>query len=248
MLDYCPAGDLLSLVTDKGMTRTQRLERCRDAVGQIASALQYLHNLQIAHRDLKPENMLLGTNKTVQLCDFGWAVWWHPGQYNRTLCGTAEYVPPCMLYKNSAGYRSYHASNVDAWALGIFAIEFLEGASLFSLDQSDGPFPTQDEQHACIFEKIRRFKGLPVPVETTETNADECCFWDLVSQLVQIDPEDRMQASEALEHDFLRPKIADRGDASPRSTMDTSIMDEQLSVAQRVQVFQETMLSSPGRE
>eukprot|EP00796_Vickermania_ingenoplastis_P011629 gene11629-8017_t len=40
---------------------------------QILDALSYIHQLQIVHRDIKPANVLMDSNCTAQLCDFGLA-------------------------------------------------------------------------------------------------------------------------------------------------------------------------------
>ena len=36
-------------------------------------ALYYLHSNRIIHRDMKPQNILIGSNRAVKLCDFGFA-------------------------------------------------------------------------------------------------------------------------------------------------------------------------------
>lgn len=40
---------------------------------QIASAIEYLHNLDIAHRDIKLENVLLDNSNNAKLIDFGFS-------------------------------------------------------------------------------------------------------------------------------------------------------------------------------
>jgi len=43
----------------------------RFIIYQMAKALKYLHTGFIIHRDLKPSNVLVNSNCTIKLCDFG---------------------------------------------------------------------------------------------------------------------------------------------------------------------------------
>jgi serine/threonine protein kinase len=242
VLEYCALGDLVSHMAHwRG--RQQRLERCRLYLRQVAAALVYLGQLQVAHRDLKPENMVLTTKDTVKLCDFGWAVWWQPGQFQRTLCGTAEYVVPEML-RGSKDERKYRAEFVDPWALGILAVELVQGASPFCLTEADFEMvelPEKNEQE-IIFEKIRRFPGMDKTIPANEmADKEMTSFWDLVSRLVQIEPESRISASEVLEHAFLCP----HDDTTMVTDTDSSAStDLRPTVAQRCQIFEQSTLSS----
>ena len=40
---------------------------------QVADILRYLHLCSVVHRDIKPENLLMHTNGTLKLADFGLA-------------------------------------------------------------------------------------------------------------------------------------------------------------------------------
>ena len=57
--------------------------------------LEYLHNNKIVHRDLKPGNIVLKSDKTLKICDFGLAVRLNDFDSERdTFCGTPNYVAP----------------------------------------------------------------------------------------------------------------------------------------------------------
>lgn len=40
---------------------------------QLAKGLKFLHSAEIIHRDLKPSNLLLNSDCTMKICDFGLA-------------------------------------------------------------------------------------------------------------------------------------------------------------------------------
>jgi serine/threonine protein kinase len=243
VLEYCALGDLVSHM-QHWRGRQQRLERCRLYLRQVTAALAYLDQLQVAHRDLKPENILVLTDRdTVKLCDFGWAVWWQPGQFQRTLCGTAEYVVPEML-QGSKDERMYRAEFVDPWALGILAIELFLGVTPFCMTELD--LEAEKNEQEIIFEKIRRFSGMAKIIPANEmADKEMSSFWDLVSRLVQIEPESRISASEALKHAFLCPHDATTMTTDTGSSAWTNLRP---TVAQRCQIFQQsTMTSSSAR-
>ena len=48
-------------------------EEVRAIARQLVKALHYLHSNRIIHRDMKPQNILIGSQRVVKLCDFGFA-------------------------------------------------------------------------------------------------------------------------------------------------------------------------------
>jgi serine/threonine protein kinase len=67
---YYKRGDLFEAVKSKdGLGETKSLKYFK----QIASALEYVHEANIAHRDIKLENMVIDDDSNAKLIDFGFA-------------------------------------------------------------------------------------------------------------------------------------------------------------------------------
>ena len=99
-----------------------------DIVAQTAAGLQAAHALGLIHRDIKPGNLLLASDGTVKITDFGIsrAIGSAPVTVTGVVMGTAGYLAPERI----AGAQATPAS--DLYALGIVAYECLAGAPPFA--------------------------------------------------------------------------------------------------------------------
>lgn len=108
------------------------IDRLRGLLPQLLSALGYLHERGIVHRDLKPSNVLVESDGTLRLLDFGLVgeAGTAPAQ---SIQGTVAYIAPEQILG-----RSPHPTN-DLYALGAMLFEVLVGFP---------PFPAQRKRDA----------------------------------------------------------------------------------------------------
>jgi NIMA (never in mitosis gene a)-related kinase len=96
-------------------------------IGQLAAALEHIHELRVAHRDLSATNVLLGAHDDVKLCDFGSAaVVGSDGRIaagseeaDQPLVGTPYYMSPQAVARRDVGLAC------DLWALGVVIFELV---------------------------------------------------------------------------------------------------------------------------
>ncbi len=123
VMEYIPGEDLADRLEKRGPLPEKEL---LPWIGQIASALSYLHERQppVIHRDIKPANIRLADNgERAMLVDFGLAKVYDPGQ--RTTIGaraiTPGYSPPEQYGQTTTDARS------DIYALGATMYHLLTG-------------------------------------------------------------------------------------------------------------------------
>ncbi|KAM9316466.1 PAS domain-containing serine/threonine-protein kinase [Gastrophryne carolinensis] len=136
---------------------------------QLVSAVGYLHSHYILHRDIKDENVIIASDFTIKLVDFGSAALFQPGKLFSTFCGTTEYCAPEVLLGNP-----YPGPELEMWSLGV---------TLYTLIFGENPF--------CEVEEILEAELNPPFTVSQELQ-------DLISGLLHREPEERMTLDELL--------------------------------------------------
>ncbi|NXC61096.1 SGK3 kinase, partial [Aleadryas rufinucha] len=123
VLDFVNGGELFFHLQRE---RSFPEHRARFYAAEIASALGYLHSINIVYRDLKPENILLDSLGHVVLTDFGLCKEGiATSDTTATFCGTPEYLAPEVIKKQP------YDNTVDWWCLGAVLYEMLYGLPPF---------------------------------------------------------------------------------------------------------------------
>jgi len=120
IMELVTGGELFDKIVEKGQYSEKEAAAM---VKKILSAVDYLHQNNIAHRDLKPENLLLkGVDDTeVMISDFGLSKIVGVQSMMDTACGTPYYVAPEVL--SASGYDK----EVDLWSIGVITYLLLCG-------------------------------------------------------------------------------------------------------------------------
>ncbi|KAJ3191627.1 hypothetical protein HDU82_003528 [Entophlyctis luteolus] len=97
---------------------------------QIIQCLDYLHANNISHRDLKDENIVVDSNYSIRVIDFGSAFISHAAgkdEFHDTFHGTVEYAAPEALSQ-----PAYQLLPADMWSCGVLLFVMLSGSLPFA--------------------------------------------------------------------------------------------------------------------
>uniref|UniRef100_A0AAY4EZF2 Serine/threonine-protein kinase DCLK2 n=1 Tax=Denticeps clupeoides TaxID=299321 RepID=A0AAY4EZF2_9TELE len=202
VMELVKGGDLFDAITSSNKYTE------RDASGMLynlASAIKYLHSLNIVHRDIKPENLLVyehqDGSKSLKLGDFGLATVVDGPLY--TVCGTPTYVAPEIIAETGYGLK------VDIWAAGVITYILLCGFP---------PFRGSTDDQEALFDQILMGQ-LEFPLPYWDNVSDTAK--ELISCMLQVEVDQRFTALQVLDH----PWVNDDG---------MSENEHQLSVAGKI--------------
>lgn len=200
-MELCTGGSLVSGLKNQKAGYDESM--AATLVEKILSAILYCHHHGIVHRDIKLDNIIFESkakDAELKLIDFGFASAVEPGNEVMTAhLGTPSYMAPELWLRESTGYDS----SVDMWAIGASAYMLLSGTR---------PFHSSDkhEKARMIVEDELAFPSY-LWKQVSEDARDFCTC------LMQKHPKDRLSASEALKHPWIRKHSSahsDPGDAA----------------------------------
>eukprot|EP00164_Ancoracysta_twista_P005943 GFYU01008183.1.p1 GENE.GFYU01008183.1~~GFYU01008183.1.p1 ORF type:complete len:915 (-),score=288.09 GFYU01008183.1:169-2913(-) len=178
LMEIVYGGNLLNLMENLVTERFDE-KSSQFFVGNTLLGLKYLHDKDILHRDIKPENLMLDVTGYVKITDFGCAKQTEKRTF--TVLGTPDYVAPEVLLNKG------HGPAVDYWAVGVLVYEFLAGRP---------PFESPDE-----LERIYNIVGVTYEFPDFFTAPAK----DLVSSLLQYNPEARLGAKNGVQDIMKHP-------------------------------------------
>ena len=157
---------------------------------QILKAVCYCHGMNIVHRDLKPENILIVKRMKngchpIKIIDFGTAKIFSKEKKETLLIGSAYYIAPEVLDRN-------YTEKCDLWSCGVIMYILLTGRP---------PFGGNTDME--IMQKIKSGKydltKYPWGIISKEAK-------DLIKDLLQLNPGQRLSAEKALKHPWFSTK------------------------------------------
>jgi serine/threonine protein kinase len=170
VMEYLDGGDLKQKIRE-GITEREAIAYLE----QIASALARIHEIGVLHRDLKPGNIMLRSDGSIALIDFGLAKRLRLKLEitgNGEIFGTPYYMSPEQGHASAVDIRS------DIYSLGIIFYEMLTGEKPFRADTALGI--------------VYLHANAPVPMLPARFSEHQA----LLNMMLAKDPADRLQSAE----------------------------------------------------
>ncbi|GFM27416.1 bifunctional protein-serine/threonine kinase/phosphatase [Novosphingobium sp. PY1] len=166
----------------------------RSIVKQVASGLQALHRLEILHRDLRPANVIVDSEGTARIIDFGSALVagldeLAPRAEDAMFAGTMQFTAPEIWLGAGASRKS------DLWSLGAIAYFMLTRSLPYGVRLSAAR--TRSAQRKLAY------------IPASEINPEVPDWMDAaLARALALDPADRYEELSEFTYDFAHPNTA----------------------------------------
>ncbi|KAL1793741.1 hypothetical protein ACET3X_008723 [Alternaria dauci] len=206
---------------------------------QVLRGIEYLHDQDIVHRDLKPDNILMSSleyGARVIITDFGSARFLpgknsqNPPQNNKyhrmfSYVGTLEYTAPEIHRLNKAiPVDDGYSKAVDMWSVGSITATVLTGDLMFS-DRRHPEYDTNPRGVIMGLAAICDLSNLDDPYHPSWANVSYHPK-DFIKGLLVLKEEERMTASEALDHEWFTSYAQDFEDLYAKANADWEPREE----------------------
>ncbi|KAG5937038.1 hypothetical protein E4U53_000096 [Claviceps sorghi] len=189
VMEMCKKGVIMSVGLEKSADPYND-ESCRCWFRDLLLGIEYLHAQGVIHRDIKPDNLLLSDDDVLKIVDFGVSEMFDKSDSMRVSksAGSPAFMPPELCGK----HQHVSGTAADIWSMGV---------TLFCLKYGRIPFNRSGVLE--IYEAIK----LDDPFIPEGEDAD---FVDLMSRILEKNPEKRITMPELREHPWVT-----RGGADP---------------------------------
>ncbi|KAJ3028054.1 UNVERIFIED_CONTAM: hypothetical protein HDU68_002570 [Siphonaria sp. JEL0065] len=190
--EYCAGGEAFDFLCNVNRMDDQD-PVTRKMFREIVEAVAYCHEKNFVHRDLKLENVLLTEDFTVKVIDFGFTRPYNERNLLDTYCGSVAYAAPEMITG-----KKYSGPRADIWSLGVILYTLLCGY-----------LPFDDDNEAVVHQKINALdyelpdflsEGIYDPLPPFIVEHKILDSKSLISQILQINPTDRISVQDILSH------------------------------------------------
>jgi len=205
ILELCDGGDLYNRLPYSEMDAAY-------ITGKLLSAIKYMHDHGIVHRDLKFENIIFESKHSkaeIKVIDFGLSK-----KFASTQIGVMHEGVGTLYSMSPQVLQGVYGSQADLWSCGVI---------IYMLLSSHRPF--YSKKRKIMIDKIMRCdysfgKSYWDPVSSEAK--------DMISNLLVIDPKQRMDSTKALKHKWLSKefKLSDRRpDQTTRDAVQDNLMN-----------------------
>ncbi|KAJ3416908.1 hypothetical protein HDV05_007966 [Chytridiales sp. JEL 0842] len=178
--ELCSGGEAFDYIVAHGKLPDRGAET-RRIFRQVVEAVQYCHGKGFVHRDLKLENVLLTSDLTVKVIDFGFTREYNDRNLLDTYCGSVAYSAPEMI----SGIK-YSGPLADIWSLGVI---------LYTL--VCGYLPFDDDNDVLLHKKITQLDYELPDFLHSDTK-------DLITSILKLSPTERLSISSILAHPWFQ--------------------------------------------
>ncbi|XP_071312578.1 serine/threonine-protein kinase PAK 3-like [Agelaius tricolor] len=179
VMEYMDGGTLSDVISKTYLSEDETAAISRECL----QGLDFLHSNNVIHQDVKSSKILLKTDGSVKLADFGLFAQLTPEQGRRSsVARTSGWLAPEVVTGQPYGPK------VDIWSLGIVGIEMVERE-----------VPYWNATPVLVKLLIARGER----PQLRQPNRFSPCLRDFLSCCLQTDEERRWSAKELLQHPFV---------------------------------------------
>lgn len=202
VMEFCPSGDLYSLLTRKyknGNTLHPLEADC--FMKQLLHGIKYMHDRGIAHCDLKPENILFHPNGLLKICDFGTScvfqtAWEKHVHFQKGAMGSEPYVAPEEFISG----KDYDPRLADCWSIAVVYCTMVLGRYLWKI-----AVPEKDSFYKSFIEEMNDDNEFYVLEELRHINHDLNRMRRVVLyKMFQSNPEKRITINQILQSSWMK--------------------------------------------